>query len=201
MICHNVVAKSIKKGRIVTETPKKRRNNYVNNRDLLNCIIEYREELFLAEAEGRAKPRIPDYAGKCLMLICQRMATRPNFSGYSYLSEMQDDAIENCLQAFDNFDPTKSNNPFGYFSRIGWRAMIRRIFEEKAEHYVKHKNSQRLHLLDEHYTSPGGYVNPRSRAGTSEISQDALAYSNQVIESFETILANRKKPKVDKKKT
>jgi hypothetical protein len=52
---------------------------------------------------------------------------------------MISDGIENCLQYIDNFDPTKSNNPFAYFTQIIWYAFLRRIAKEKKQSYIKGK--------------------------------------------------------------
>lgn len=77
------------------------------------------------------------------------MGTRWNFAAYTFRSEMVGDAILNLIKAVDNFDPSKSKNPFGYFSRIAWRAFLRRIEDEQDQTYVKLKNMENLHVLDE----------------------------------------------------
>ena len=64
-----------------------KKKNYVNNKDLLAALIEYKEKCTEAEECGDKNPVIPDYIGKCIMLISQRLATRPNFSGYMYKEE------------------------------------------------------------------------------------------------------------------
>jgi DNA-directed RNA polymerase specialized sigma24 family protein len=64
---------------------------------------------------------------------------KPNFINYSYREEMISDGIENCLQYIDNFDPTKSNNPFAYFTQIIYYAFLRRIAKEKKQSYIKGK--------------------------------------------------------------
>jgi hypothetical protein len=56
----------------------------------------------------------------------------------------------NCLMYFRNFDETKSNNPFAYFTQIVHNAFIRRIDKEKKELYVKYKSTELLGILDEH---------------------------------------------------
>jgi hypothetical protein len=49
------------------------------------------------------------------------------------------DGVENCLQYINNFDPTKSSNPFAYFTQIIYYAFIRKIQKEKKQTYVKNK--------------------------------------------------------------
>jgi hypothetical protein len=52
---------------------------------------------------------------------------------------MISDGIENCLQYLRNFNPTKSKNPFAYFTQIIYYAFVRRIQKEKKQTIIKHK--------------------------------------------------------------
>ena len=45
----------------------------------------------------------------------------------------------NCIQYIDNFDPTKSRNPFAYFTQIVYYAFLRRIAKEKRQMDIKDK--------------------------------------------------------------
>lgn len=113
--------------------------NYVNNAHFLQAIIDYKELCKQAESEGKKRPQIPNYIGDCILQISRRLASKPNFAGYSYKEEMISDGLENAVQALDNFDPTKSSNPFAYFTQIIWFAFLRRIDKEKKQLYIKHK--------------------------------------------------------------
>jgi hypothetical protein len=62
---------------------------------------------------------------------------------------MMSDGIENCLMYFDNFDPSKSKNPFAYFTQIIYYAFLRRIQKEKKQLYVKYKATEQMGILDE----------------------------------------------------
>lgn len=121
-----------------------KKRNYVNNADFLQALIDYKEACKEAENSGDKTPQVPEYVGKCIMLISQRLATKPNFSGYTYKEEMISDGIENCLQYIHNFDPEKSSNPFAYFTQIIWYAFLRRIQKEKKQTYIKFKASQNM---------------------------------------------------------
>lgn len=114
-------------------------NHYVDNKKLLAAIVVYRNEVKLAKENNAEKPRIPDYIGRCMLLIAQRLSYKPNFINYSYREEMISDGIENCISYIDNFDPSKSDNPFAYFTQIIYYAFLRRIQKEKKQLYVKHK--------------------------------------------------------------
>lgn len=121
-----------------------KKRNYVNNPDLLQALIDYRAACKEAEDSGESIPRVPEYVGSCILLIATRLATKPNFSGYSYKEEMISDGIENCLQYIHNFDPEKSANPFAYFTQIIWYAFLRRIQKEKKQTYIRFKASQNM---------------------------------------------------------
>lgn len=178
----------------------KKKNNYLNNKKLLECIVEYTARRRELEAQGKPKPPMPDYAGRCIILICERIGGRGNFRAYTYRDEMVGDAIMDCVNAFYNFDSDRFNNPFGYFSRVAWRAMIRKIFTEKRETYNKHKSYQLSAINDTQYETPSDYVDPRAhRVGAStEIQIGGQEGSNTVVREFEELLDRRRKSRTEK---
>ena len=126
------------------------KNHYVNNADFLKALIQYKKDCKTAKLEGTDKPKIPDYVGKCIMLIAENLSRKPNFMSYSFREEMVSDAIENCIRYFDNFDPKKSKNPFAYFTQIIYYAFLRRIEKEKKELYVRYKSTENLGILNDY---------------------------------------------------
>lgn len=152
--------------------PKKARH-YVNNQDLYSAIVTHRELVSLAKSKGTPLPRISEYIGECVKLLCTRMGRRSNWGGYSYREEMVGDAIIDCLCAIEKFDPDKGKNPFGYLSRVAWRAFIRRLHKEKKESYIKHVN----------------FINELSAgsmdAGEHETMKRHLDYSRDLVASYE----------------
>lgn len=123
--------------------------HYVDNKQLYAVILQYKTQVQDAKAAGKDKPQIPDYVGACILMIAQRLSTKPNFINYSYREEMISDGIENCISYFDNFDPTKSDNPFAYFTQIIYYAFLRRIQKEKKQVYIKHKTAENSMLFNE----------------------------------------------------
>jgi hypothetical protein len=123
--------------------------NYVDNKQLYATILDYKANVKQAKEDSTDKPHIPNYVGECILLIAQRLATKPNFINYSYRDEMISDGIENCISYFDNFDPAKSDNPFAYFTQIIYYAFLRRIQKEKKQVYIKHKTSEHSMLFNE----------------------------------------------------
>jgi len=127
----------------------KKTNHYINNADFLKALIEYRSACDLADSETETAPAIPNYIGECFLKIANHLSRKPNFASYSFRDEMISDGIENCLMYFRNFDPTKSKNPFAYFTQIIYYAFLRRIMREKKQLYVKYKATQQYGILDE----------------------------------------------------
>ena len=126
-----------------------KQKHYINNADFLKALIDYKDKSELAKKENRPPPVIPNYIGECFMKIAEGLSHKPNFINYTYREEMMSDGIENCLMYFNNFDPTKSNNPFAYFTQIIYYAFLRRISKEKKQLYVKYKATEQMGILDE----------------------------------------------------
>lgn len=128
----------------MTKQPKKtkKKNHYVDNRKFLEAIIEHKRLCKIALDEGREKPRISEYIGKCIKEIAEGLSTKPLFMNYTFRDEMISDAIENCFMYFDNFNPEKSENPFAYFTQISYYAFQRRKSKEKKNRYIIYKKFQ-----------------------------------------------------------
>ena len=126
------------------------KNHYIDNKLFLQEMTAYREVVANAVRLKEIKPRLPEYVGKCFMMIAENLSHRPNFIGYSFRDEMISDAIENCVMYADNFDPAKSSNPFAYFTQIVYYAFLRRIQREKKQLYVKYKSTEMLGVTDEY---------------------------------------------------
>ena len=118
---------------------RKRSEHYVNNKEFLAAIVEYKEKVALAEERGEAKPRITNYLGECFLKIATHLSFKPNFVNYMFKDDMVCDGIENCVQYINNFNPEKSKNPFAYFTQVIHYAFLRRIQKEKKQLEIKTK--------------------------------------------------------------
>ena len=125
------------------------KNHYINNKDFLKEMIEFRTSVNEAKKLNLPKPQIPRYVAECFMKIAENLSHKPNFLSYTFRDEMVADAIENCVMYVDNFDPVKSSNPFAYFTQITYYAFLRRIQKEKKQLYVKYKSTETAGILDE----------------------------------------------------
>jgi DNA-directed RNA polymerase specialized sigma24 family protein len=175
--------------------PKKKRN-YVNNPEFLQAIIDYKKVCDEAEEAGEPNPQIPNYIGECIYQIATRLATKPNFSGYTYKEEMISDGLENAIQALGNFNPQKSSNPFAYFTQIIWYAFLRRIDKEKKQVYIRHKvteNSMLTGTLVEH----GENGSDQTDVNFVDLQND---YITDFVEQYETRMEKKKKQTTKSKK-
>ena len=111
--------------------------HYVNNAEMLEAIKQYKAEILKARADGQEDPRIPEYIGECILKIATRLSHKANFINYSYRDDMILDGIENCMMCINSFDPTKSSNPFSYFTQVIYFAFLRRIAKEKKQSYIR----------------------------------------------------------------
>jgi hypothetical protein len=170
----------------MNEKPRATRN-YVNNKDLLEALVKYKNDCIEAENAGEERPRVPDYIGHCIFQIGTRLATKPNFSGYSYKDDMISDGIENCLLYIMNFNAEKSQNPFAYFTQIIWYAFLRRIAKEKKQMYIRFKSSQHMLATGGTYTGEDLSVHLTTSA----------EYMNDFIKDFEEKIEKDKAKKKD----
>ena len=122
-----------------TMTKRKRSVHYVNNKEFLEALIDYRQRIVIAEQRGDPKPQISNYVGECFLKIATHLSFKPNFVNYIFKDDMISDGIENCVQYIHNFDPKKSSNPFAYFTQIIHYAFLRRIQKEKRQLEIKNK--------------------------------------------------------------
>ena len=82
---------------------RKRSEHYVNNKEFLAAIIAYKDQIALAEIQGKPKPVIPRYIGECFLKIANHLSFKPNFVNYMFKDDMVCDGIENCVCTERNF--------------------------------------------------------------------------------------------------
>ena len=118
---------------------KSKGEHYVNNKEFLQAMIEWRESW----PDEENIPPVTNYIGECFLKIATHLSYKPNFINYTYREDMISDGIENCLQYVKNFNPEKSKNPFAYFTQIIYYAFLRRIAKEKKQSHVRNKMIER----------------------------------------------------------
>jgi hypothetical protein len=133
--------------------PKKKKakpsdDDYVDNNQLYNALVEYNKKVKENENSGRKKPKLPDYIGECILKIASRLSYRPNFANYPYREEMVSDAVLNCITYIDNFDPKNQPAHLVILTQICWFSFVRIINKEKKEKYTQYKFAEQQNNKD-----------------------------------------------------
>tara|TARA_R110000824_G_scaffold49838_27_gene139751 strand:+ start:3953 stop:4480 length:528 start_codon:yes stop_codon:yes gene_type:complete len=166
-----------------------KKQHYVDNERFCQEMVKYRDSVLLSKEENSNRPIMPDYIGECFIKIATHLSYKPNFINYTFRDDMISDGIENCIQYVDNFDPSKSKNPFAYFTQIIYYAFLRRIQKEKKQLYIKYKSMERAGIFNELVDIQG--------QDTRKNVQDVTLYANmyEFVENFEQAKNKKKKPK------
>lgn len=75
--------------------------------------------------------QITNNLARMYIKLCERYATKGNVRGYTYNDEMQGQAILQLTQIGLQFDESKSNNPFAYFTAAVTNSFVRILNIEK----------------------------------------------------------------------
>ena len=175
----------------------KKKTHYVDNEKFFAEIVEYKKKCKIAAKEGKEKPMLSEYIGKCIYLIAENLAHKPRFMNYSFVDEMKSDAIENCFMYFDNFDSDKYNNPFAYFTQIIYYAFHRRINKEERNRYIMYKKFQESVLETNTMTPLDGYVVDNKSLLLD--SADNHVMSTQMYDNINDFIDRFEKREVEKK--
>src|SRR6056300_199775 len=78
-----------------------------------------------------------DELARMWIKLCERYATRGNVRGYTYNDEMRGQAILQLAQIGLQFDESKSNNPFAYYTAAVTNSFVRIINIEKRNQNIR----------------------------------------------------------------
>jgi hypothetical protein len=81
--------------------------------------------------------QITDNLARMFIKLCERYATRGNVRGYTYNDEMKGQAILQLTQIGLQFDESKSDNPFAYFTAAVTNSFVRVINIEKKMQNIR----------------------------------------------------------------
>ena len=179
---------------MATRAEIRKRPNYVDNKQFLAAMIEFRDSVQKAEKEDAPRPQVPYYIAECIMKIATHLSYKPNFVNYTFREEMISDGIENSLQYIDNFDPAKSQNPFAYFTQIIYYAFLRRIQKEKKYLYTKYKATEHANVLGDTSDRQEGDIGKNFNDGIKQ-SEWSEEYMSNFITSFEETKRKKRKKK------
>ena len=66
---------------------------YVNNKEFLEAIVEYKRKVEIAKKKEKSKPLVPNYVGECFLKIATHLSYKPNFVNYMFREDMICDGI------------------------------------------------------------------------------------------------------------
>jgi hypothetical protein len=117
-------------------------DNIAFNTQLRDYLISCNE----AEVNGDEIPEVPHIIGDSFIKIATGLGSTFRFSKYTYLDDMIGDAVSSCFIKIRNFDYTKYDNPFAYFTQICWFAFIGRIGDEHKQKKIIYRVCENLSL-------------------------------------------------------
>jgi DNA-directed RNA polymerase specialized sigma subunit len=105
---------------------KKRKTNYLNNKDLYLEVILSKETGIMT-----------DKLARMLQMLTAKYAKRWNFANYTYNDDMQAYAVYMLVKTWQCFDPSKSDNPFGYYTQAIKRSFFQFLNKEKDQRNIR----------------------------------------------------------------
>jgi hypothetical protein len=81
--------------------------------------------------------QMTDNLARMFLKLCERYATRGNVRGYTYNDEMRGQAILQLTQIGLQFDESKSDNPFAYYTAAVTNSFVRIINIEKKNQNIR----------------------------------------------------------------
>jgi hypothetical protein len=109
-----------------------------NDKDELVCVgkSHWKGDLVKGHFDKDAG-QITNTLARMMLKLCERYATRGNVRGYTYNDEMKGQAILQLTQIGLQFDESKSDNPFAYFTAAVTNSFVRVINIEKRNQNIR----------------------------------------------------------------
>jgi hypothetical protein len=87
-----------------TQQKEKHKDIYVDPIEFRAKYVEWQVKNQENIDKGLGKLKITEYLGACILKICTRITYMPKFFNYTYKDMFIDDALENCIKYFDQYD-------------------------------------------------------------------------------------------------
>jgi hypothetical protein len=124
--------------------------------------------------------RITENLGKMFIKLSERYAQRSNWRGYTYVDEMKGQAILQLSHIGLQFDESKSENPFAYYTAAVTNSFTRILNIEKKSQNIRDD------LLEEAGLTPS-LTRQNSQGYAEEIARQAELYKNMRRPKSETV--------------
>jgi hypothetical protein len=109
--------------------------------------------------------------------LCERYATRSNWRGYTYNEEMRGQALLQLSQIGLQFDESKSQNPFAYYTAAITNSFTRILNLEKKNQNIRDDMLEQAGLNPSWTRQNAGKKNPNFGFGVTNI--DIAEYNNE----------------------
>jgi len=109
--------------------------------------------------------------------LCERYATRSNWRGYTYNEEMRGQALLQLSQIGLQFDESKSQNPFAYYTAAITNSFTRILNLEKKNQNIRDDMLEQAGLNPSWTRQNAGKKNPNFGFGVTNI--DVAEYNNE----------------------
>lgn len=109
-----------------------------NDKDIIECVgkSHWSGDINTGYFD-KDKGQITNTLARMMLKLCERYATRGNVRGYTYNDEMKGQAILQLTQIGLQFDESKSDNPFAYFTAAVTNSFVRVINIEKRNQNIR----------------------------------------------------------------
>jgi hypothetical protein len=120
---------------------------------------------------NKEQGRITEELGKMFIKLSERYAQRSNWRGYTYIEEMRGQAILQLSQIGLQFDESKSENPFAYYTAAVTNSFTRILNIEKKNQNIRDD------MLVEHGLTPSS-TRQHAHEYAEETARQASIYKN-----------------------
>lgn len=120
----------------------------IDGEEKLVCVGKSHWKGDLETGEFNLEGQITKKLAKSYMLLCERYSMRFNWRGYTYVDEMRSQALLQLSQIGLQFDESKSQNPFAYYTAAIDNSFTRILNIEKKNQTIRDD------LLIEYGSSP-----------------------------------------------
>ena len=119
--------------------------------------------------------RITEELGRMYLMLAERYAQRSNWRGYTYVEEMKGQAILQLSQIGLQFDESKSENPFAYYTAAVTNSFTRVLNIEKRNQNIRDD------ILEDNGLAPS-FTRQNSQEYAEETARQAALYKNFKME-------------------
>jgi DNA-directed RNA polymerase specialized sigma subunit len=144
-------SKSAKPIKVKREKSTSTRGHYVTNAQLLEAI-----------ADAKKKGKLTNELARYLQMIAERYSYSASFVGYSFREDMVSFAVVNLCANWNKFDPTKSDNPFAFYTTAVYRSFLQFLADEKKQRNIRDE------LLIDAGANPSFSYQEQKRGSTSD---------------------------------